>query len=230
MTQNDSLEPRASGGNGYTRTTQNRVPQGLRVRLPPRPPLSLLKRRKLAYLVGAALGDGNLSNPNGRAIRLRITCFAGYTKIAKEILDTIRFLFPKNAVSIVGRNPNCFDISLYSNRLADWIPWQVNKGSKMAQHAHVPLWIMEDARLSQECLRGLIQTDGCIYTDRGYLMINFVNNTEELVEDAQDILIDLGYHPTFSKVPNGRNPKYSVRIARSNEAKDLVQKLQLYKA
>jgi len=31
-----------------------------------------------AYIVGLALGDGNLSNPNGRAVRLRITCDKKY--------------------------------------------------------------------------------------------------------------------------------------------------------
>lgn len=27
-----------------------------------------------AYIIGVAIGDGNLSNSNGRAVRLRVTC------------------------------------------------------------------------------------------------------------------------------------------------------------
>jgi hypothetical protein len=34
----------------------------------------------LAYLKEIALGDGNISNPNGRAFRMRITCDLKYPK------------------------------------------------------------------------------------------------------------------------------------------------------
>jgi len=43
----------------------------------------------LAYVVGVALGDGNLSNPNGRATRLRITCDAKYPRLARKIARSL---------------------------------------------------------------------------------------------------------------------------------------------
>ena len=70
----------------------------------------------LAYIIGVALGDGNLSNPNGRAIRLRVTCDLKYPKIIERICLTIQKLFPKNKVSIVKRIDSCCDISCYSNK------------------------------------------------------------------------------------------------------------------
>jgi hypothetical protein len=36
-----------------------------------------------AYVLGLAIGDGNLSNPNGRAVRLRITCDTKYPILIK---------------------------------------------------------------------------------------------------------------------------------------------------
>ena len=38
-----------------------------------------------AYVVGVAIGDGNLSNPNGRAVRLRITCDKKYPALIARI-------------------------------------------------------------------------------------------------------------------------------------------------
>lgn len=218
----------ASGGIGYTRTTQNRVPQGVRVRFPPRPLMNRAKKEKLAYLIGIALGDGNLSNPNGRAVRLRISCFSGYPKIADEIKHAIQTVLPQNKISIVQRQGRCFDISVYSNKLEAWMPWEVGKGSKIAQSADVPDWILADSKFSKACLRGLIQTDGCIYIDRGYQMVNFTNNIEILALTVRGMMEDIGFEPNFSKILNGKNFKYTVRLSR--DAKRFLRVLRLYKA
>lgn len=189
-----------------------------------------LMRQKLAYLIGIALGDGNLSNPNGRAVRLRITCFSGYPRITKEITETMHLLFPRNKVSIVLRGVHYFDISVYSNELVEWMPWKADGGSKLKQHAHVPDWILDEPAYARECLRGLIQSDGCIYTDRGYHMVNFVNACHELATDVHRILEQHGYRPTFHKINNGGHTKYSVRVARKGCAEKLMTELNLYKS
>jgi len=186
------------------------------------------QEERLAYIVGVALGDGNLSNPNGRAIRLRISCFSGYPKIADEIVQTLHILLPQNKVSIVKRQGRCFDISVYSNKLAEWMPWKVKKGSKIEQNARVPDWILADLRFSKACLRGLIQTDGCIYVDRGYQMVNFVNVIEALVLDARVMIENLGFKPNYSKTLCGKNFKHSVRVSR--DADRFIRELRLYKA
>jgi DNA-binding transcriptional regulator WhiA len=187
------------------------------------------QRQKLAYLVGIALGDGNLSNPNGRAIRLRVSCFSGYPKLMNEIIQTIQALLPRNKVSMVKRQGRCFDISVYSNKLEELIPWKVGEGSKIEQSAHVPNWILTNPKFSKACLRGLIQTDGCIYVDRGYQMVNFTNNIERLALDVRKMMEDLGFKPNYLKILNDRkNFKYTVRVSR--DAKRFVRTLRLYKA
>ncbi len=42
-------------------------------------------RELQAYVIGLAIGDGNLSNPNGRAVRLRITCDTKYPRLVGNI-------------------------------------------------------------------------------------------------------------------------------------------------
>ena len=104
----DKMDSKSIGGNT------------VRVRVPPRPLHIKTKRGRkvLAYIVGVALGDGNLSNPNGRAVRLRISCDTRYPKIQHEIIKNIKILLPKNSIGIVKRPRHCNDISVYSNKLA----------------------------------------------------------------------------------------------------------------
>lgn len=61
--------------NWLTRTTQNRVasrPCGFDSHHAHN--MNKEDKRNLAYVIGIAFGDGNLSNPNGRAVRLRVSC------------------------------------------------------------------------------------------------------------------------------------------------------------
>ncbi len=188
-------------------------------------------KENLAYIIGIALGDGNLSNPNGRATRLRITCDAKYPKLAENIVSTLQEIFPKNNVSIIytPKKTTYFNISVYSNKLNEYMPWKVCCGSKLSQHARVPTWIRTHKRYSKLCLRGLLQTDGSIYKDRGYLMINFTNHIKELIDDVMQMLELNEFQPTLSKTPaKGGGYKYCVRIARDSDR--LIQTLKLSKS
>lgn len=174
-------------------------------------------KTSLAYIVGVALGDGNLSRPNGRATRLRITCDKKYPNLITEIRDALIVIFPKNKVSLVlSRTDNCVDVSVYSNRLNDFIPWKVSCGSKIEQQAHVPEWIMRNNSYTKACLKGLFQTDGSIYYDRGYIMINFTNLIKPLINDVHLMVTSLNFKPHVysSKQPNGKD-KFVIRISKS---------------
>ena len=185
------------------------------------------EKKILSYVIGVALGDGNLSNSNGRAVRLRVTCDTRYPRLTKEIISSLRLLLPANKVSVVRRAASYCDISVYSNKLTQWMPWAVGKGSKQKQLAHVPAWIRNDRRYAKECLRGLIQTDGSIYKDRGYLMINFCNNVRPLANDVYHMMQALGYSPTITETPARQRTKYTVRLARNVE--ELIEDLNLHK-
>ncbi len=179
-----------------------------------------------AFIVGTALGDGNLSNPNGRAVRLRITCDSKYQNIIKEISEALSILFPRNKVSLVKRKDNCIDISVYSNKLAGLIPWEVNKGSKYDQKAHVPSWIFTHKDYVIECLRGLILSDGSIYLDRKYLMINICTNIHLLAQDIIVLSNIIGYKGKIytASQPSGKD-KYTIRFAKNS--REMLKTLHL---
>lgn len=183
----------------------------------------------LAYVVGVALGDGNLSCPNKRATRLRVTCDARYESVAQEIASALQKLFPHNKVSKVnGPKSTYFNISVYSNKLNQYIPWKVGGGSKYKQNAQVPKWIFNERDYIRACLLGLLQTDGSIYLDRGYKMINFTNNISGLTENVKTMMESLGYRPRiYTAKQKSGILKHTVRLSRGVE--DFISEIGLHK-
>lgn len=171
----------------------------------------------LAYVVGVAIGDGNLSNPNGRAVRLRVSCDNKYPKIIERIKKALQQLFPTNKVSIESHGQNCSNVSCYSNKLEDFLSWEAKGGSKYKQRVSVPVWIRVNKKYTISCLRGLFETDGCIYTDRGYAMTNFVTIIPELACDVIQMIKDIGFEPRKyiikSKIKT-RKARYNIRVSK----------------
>lgn len=187
------------------------------------------KSATLAYVVGVALGDGNLSCPNGRALRLRVTCDNKYPDIIEEIVNALSVTLPKNKVSLCERHKGtCCDISVYSNKLTEFIPWENNRGSKIEQNAHVPDWILNNLEYTQSCLKGLIQTDGSIYKDREYVMVNFTNLIKPLIDDVFNMITAIGFQPKIqSSIQKNGNVKYVVRLSRDVE--NFIHQIKLTK-
>lgn len=207
------------------------MPKGLRVQVPP---LALVTNKekffnkKLAYLIGAAIGDGNLSNPNGRAVRLRITCDVAYPNIIENIASTLSELFPMNQIGLINRKDNCVDVSCYSNKLEEMLGWQARGGSKYEQKIAVPRWILDDEECSVLCLKGLFETDGSIYTDRGYAMVNFVTIIPSLSTDVFEMISSLGFEPNLQIYePKSGKKKYTIRV--SKNAKEFIKKVDIQK-
>lgn len=177
--------------------------------------LYLEDRNTLAYIIGVALGDGNLSNPNGRAVRLRITCDLKYPNLIETIKDKIGIIAPKNKIGTVKKKgSNSLDIYCYSNDWPKVLEWKV--GAKHSQDVRVPLWVKSNRDYKKACLRGLFQTDGSIYLDRKYKMVNYVSCIDSLAKDTLNMLKSLGYKPTVGIVETTRyKTKYTIRISKN---------------
>lgn len=184
---------------------------------PPRHlPYNNKNKKTLAYIIGIALGDGNLSNANGRAVRLRITCDKKYPLLIKNIIKNLEGIFYKNKVSIIDRI-NAVDISVYSNNLENILGWKAKNGSKIKQQVCIPAWIKENKTYQKECVRGLFQTDGSLYFDREYKMINFTSACNTLIYDVNEILNSLGFDVKARKVTERGKIKYIIRISKKVE-------------
>lgn len=177
-----------------------------------------IDKNNLAYIIGVALGDGNLSNPNGRSVRLRISCDTKYPAIINSITIAIKKLLPTNKVSLINTKSNCVDISCYSNKWENFLGWKAKEGSKEKQEIKIPDWIKNNKTYSKYCLRGLFETDRCVYTDRGYPMANFVSIIPTLANDVMEIIYKLGFNPNMQKLKkaNGKT-KHTLRISKDTE-------------
>lgn len=185
------------------------------------------KDKKLhAYIVGLALGDGNLSNPNGRAVRLRITCDKKYPVLYKYILNSLQEFLPDNKVSLVDRDTS-IDVSCYSNYLEDLLGWKAKCGSKHKQKVKIPTWIIKNKQFTKECLRGLVQTDGSIYKDRGYSMVNIVSNIPSLANAIIKAINNVGYKPNVQIHNDPNTKKYTIRI--SKNTKEFISDIGVWK-
>lgn len=184
----------------------------------------------LAYVIGVAIGDGNLSNPNGRAVRLRVSCDNKYPQIIERIKKAIQQLLPTNKVSTVNNKRNCSDVSCYSNKLEDFLGWKAKNGSKYKQRVSVPVWIRANKKYTVSCLRGLFETDGSIYKDRGYIMSNFVTIIPELACDVIQMIKDIGFKPkkyTIKSKTETRQTRYNIRV--SKDVDSFIKTIKLKK-
>jgi hypothetical protein len=181
----------------------------------------------LAYVIGVALGDGNLSSPNGRVTRLRVTCSKQYPELIETVSRAIQDLLPENRVSLVDRPKSCVDISCYSNKWERWLGWSASRGSKYTQGVSVPDWIKRDRMYTIACLRGLIQTDGAIYNDRGYKMVNFVSIIPQLAGDVLEMIEMLGFKPHMYKFNMGGKIKHTIRL--SKNVQEFIRTIDLVK-
>jgi hypothetical protein len=168
---------------------------------------TILNKNKLlqSYIIGLAIGDGNLSNPNNRATRLRITCDKRYPLLIKRIVISLKKLLPDNKIGIVNREKGCVDVSVYSNHLEKLLGWKAKNGPKSNQKVTVPNWVKRKKEYKINCLKGLIETDGSIYYDRGYKMVIFTTIIKELAKDVHNIIISLGFSPHIYKVKKDKN-------------------------
>ena len=73
-------------------------------------------------------------------------------------------------------------------------------GNKIKNQPTIPDWIFRNNSFLKSCLRGLIDTDGCIHKmskkDPKLIRINFKNNNLRLLNSAREGFIKLGYNPS----------------------------------
>lgn len=154
----------------------------------------------LAEFVGICLGDGHLS-------RLQVAIFGDKSKDTvylrrhvKPLMQRILKLTPKLNTKRPSENfllLSSLAVTRYLHKLG--LPY----GSKIRKGARIPKWIFERKSLLEACLRGLFDTDGCVY---GFLrkppatgskaIISFeFGKGSFLAKDAQRALGRPGYLP-----------------------------------
>ena len=135
---------------------------------------------------------------------------------------------PHNRVSIIKRAKTYWDISCYSNAWEKWLGWKAKNGPKYKQPIKIPAWIKRNKTYAINCLRGLIQTDGSIYHDRGYQMINLVTVIPQVANDASAMIQKLNFSANTYAIAGKGLTRYNLRI--SKKTKNFIKLLSLKKS
>jgi hypothetical protein len=168
-----------------------------------------------AEFIGIVLGDGGLSR-NQLHISLNRSADKRYIPYVKKLITTLfgytpRYLFRKESCAL--------DLVVTG---VDFISFLLNsglvRGNKVHLQVDVPDWIKNNPQLSKSCVRGLIDTDGCMYINRykirdkwyKYRKLAFSNHSQPLLQFVQNTLLVNGFHATL-------HPRKDVRLSRDAE-------------
>ncbi|MBI2557777.1 hypothetical protein HYW20_00495 [Candidatus Woesearchaeota archaeon] len=162
------------------------------------------KNAMLAELVGIILGDGNIHvYPNNGLYALRI---AGNAVKDYDYLTTYVFNLCMKLFSIrprIYKQPrvDCIYLIIQSIIVTDFLlSMGLKEGNKIKSQITIPDWVIENDVYLKACIRGLIDTDGCVYEMLphwpGLFQINFENRNITLLKDTRKALIKLGYNPS----------------------------------
>jgi hypothetical protein len=189
-----------------------------------------------AYLMGVAIGDGDLSLC-GRTMRLRLFLDRKYSGLLEKWRMACRDVFVGNKIRIVRWSKNCKAIILYSNKLKEF-PWKPNCGKKWEQMVCIPNWIKKDDDFMIACIRGLFESDGCAYVQRikakkkvyCYDRIGFNNSSELLVKDVVRFLKehDISYTVHIRRkgdkcITRYNTDNFTIQIIDSGKFNDIVK-------
>jgi intein/homing endonuclease len=163
-------------------------------------PLSFKKpafSKDLAEFVGIILGDGGISR-NQITVSLNRVTDREYSifvrKLIQKLFDIPMGLYVSKR-SLVDR------IVISRTALVSYLTDVLGlmNGNKVRQQVDVPEWVMRNQSYAISCVRGLIDTDGCIiihrYLSKGkeyhYKKIGFTSRSHPLLRSVSVILSDL---------------------------------------
>tara|TARA_Y100000310_G_scaffold343942_1_gene454066 strand:+ start:1713 stop:2522 length:810 start_codon:yes stop_codon:yes gene_type:complete len=153
------------------------------------------KSNDLAEFIGIMLGDGNLyKNRTKIAFDSRNPEYVDYVFKICEKLFGITFKREDH------KDKNCIYLQFNNHIFTDeLIKLGLKRGNKLKNQLGIPEWIKENKEFSRACIRGLIDTDGCIYKCKRekQTYIKFTNYNKKLLEDFKEVTKNLGY--SFAK-------------------------------
>ncbi len=190
---------------------------------------------QLAELVGIILGDGGMTERQV-TITLDSETDAEYTPYVVTLFKDLFGIPPR---IYQKKNARAANITVSRTALVSFLKGMgLHTGNKVQQQIGIPSWIRANAAFSRACLRGLMDTDGCIFMERHlikgkayeYPRLRFVNRSKPLITGTYEILKNEGFSPKirgesaltletrtdviryFSHIGT-RNPKHAARFA-----------------
>jgi len=149
---------------------------------------------KLSEFVGIYLGDGTLTE-----YFIKISGDSRYDKRYFEYIhQLVEDTFGISGKISIEKNKNTLLLTFHSKELCNFLKERchLNFGDKVRNQSCIPEEILKENSLSLACLRGLIDTDGCI-SRRGrkgeQFCLQFFNQNEKLLNQVDKIGRENGF-------------------------------------
>jgi DNA-binding XRE family transcriptional regulator len=161
------------------------------------------KSKLLAEFIGIMLGDGGVNQ-----YHTTVTLSSKEKEYILFVSKVIMKLFNIKPKIYKLKYANAVDIVVNRKQLVDFCQTiGLVRGNKIKQQIDMPLWVKENKKFSQACIRGLIDTDGCFYTNSyvvkgkkySYFKIAFTSASIPLINSVAKTLINFGINARISK-------------------------------
>ncbi|MCX6790347.1 MAG: hypothetical protein NTV60_02345 [Candidatus Kaiserbacteria bacterium] len=117
--------------------------------------------KELAEFFGIMLGDGGINNLWQANITMNSIEDANYVFFVKKLIQD---LFNISPAIRKRKTRNAVVISVASIVLVNFLVEKgLPRGNKLKNGVHIPDWILEKRLYRKACVRGLMDTDGCLF-------------------------------------------------------------------
>lgn len=170
-------------------------------------PLPIKKPRPsvhLAEFVGILLGDGGITKN-----QIIITLHNEEKEYRRFVMELFRKLFGVQPSCSERSSDSTYRIVVSRTALVRFCTKKLGLkiGNKVKQQVDIPSWIKKNERFQIGCLRGLMDTDGCVFTHHYkvnnkvyvYKKLAFSNGSRPLLSSVYDILKKNGFHPRYAQ-------------------------------
>lgn len=155
----------------------------------------------LAEFVGIVMGDGGITQSQ-IIITTNSVDDKEYGHYVKKLIEKI---FDINTAIYYRKNEQAMYIVASRKKLVEFCNKKLGLkiGNKLKQGLDIPGWIKGNLEYEKACIRGLVDTDGCIFTEchkiknklYNYKRLNFSSQSSQLRNSVFEILEKIGLSP-----------------------------------
>lgn len=162
------------------------------------------KNIELAEFAGIMIGDGGI-NKNQIVVTLNSISDKSYSLFVERMIEK---LFNVEPSILLREDESVINIIVSRRRLVSFCrSIGLKVGNKLKQKLDVPGWIKEKKRYTTACIRGLIDTDGCVFdhcykvNNRNYCYkkISFSSYSNSLIHSVFCMFRNIGLKPRITR-------------------------------
>jgi len=155
--------------------------------------------------MGIIFGDGGINNDWQLVVTVNSEADREY---AQYVIQLGKELFDIDAVAQKRMNKNALVLRFSSTNLVDFlVRMGAVRGNKIKQNIDIPAWIEGKAEYERAFVKGLVDTDGCLYIhkhtigSKSYRNIGFcfASHSRKLLSSVGKILTENSIQPHYAK-------------------------------